>query len=208
MTSGIGKLVQSKASEPRALHRPLPVWLPVFAFLLICWGMLYFDQHGGWFSKEVYTPFHSGAELEELNSSFRPQDCISRGKKLFQQYCAVCHRDTGLGNGANGCPPLLGSEWVSSPGIGRLTRIISKGLTDPISVRGQVYATGSMPAIGDQIPGDEREKSEKIAAIICYVKKAFANMEASVTPEQVLEIRVRINQQTAAFPADKLQDND
>ncbi len=34
----------------------MPVWVIVLLFLLFYWGMVYFDQHSGWFSPEVYTP--------------------------------------------------------------------------------------------------------------------------------------------------------
>src|SRR5206468_2091155 len=42
----------SDAAEPLAAWRAVPVWLLILLLLLLYWGMLYFDQHGGWFSQE------------------------------------------------------------------------------------------------------------------------------------------------------------
>ena len=53
----------TEAVEPKAIWRPVPVWLLVLMLVLLYWGMLYFDQHGGWFSQEVYSPYRSVDEL-------------------------------------------------------------------------------------------------------------------------------------------------
>ncbi len=50
--------------EPKAGRDPVPVWLLILLFLLLYWGMVYFDQRSGWFSPRVYAPYRSVAELE------------------------------------------------------------------------------------------------------------------------------------------------
>jgi len=114
--------------------------------------------------------------------------------------------ENGSGNPGNGCPPLVGSEWVKNPGPGRIVRIVSKGLTGPIEVKGQVYSTGTMLPIGDQLEGDERKKSEDIAAIVSYVRKTFGNVGKLVTPEQVLAVRGQIKDRTTNFSPDEVKD--
>jgi mono/diheme cytochrome c family protein len=194
------------AAEPTTSTGAAPVWLMVMLYLLLFWGMVYFDQHSGWFDSRIYAPYRS---LEEVVMMQPPKDddsdLLFKGQRLFQANCAVCHMDNGAGNPVNGCPPLAGSEWVAAPGAGRLVRIISKGLTGPIEVRGKLYDTGTMGAIGDQMPGDEMEKAENIAAIISYIRKVFGGGARLVRPNEVAAIREQIVRHQENFTAHELK---
>jgi len=193
-------------AELQVERRSVPVWIIILLLLLIYWGMLYFDQHSGWFNQDVYPPYHSIAEVESFQIPKGEDDAlVLKGKQLFSLTCAVCHMETGIGNPANGCPPLIGSEWVAAPGSGRIVRIVSKGLTGPIEVKGQVYSTGTMLPIGDQMPGDEKEKAESIAAIISYVRKTFGNNAKGVKPDYVGSIRSQIKDHVASYTVDELK---
>ena len=185
-----------------------PVWLIVVLFISLYWLMLYFDQHRGWFSRHVYMPYSSLLEVQELWSSQAGQDdCFQRGAALFKQNCAVCHMENGMGNSLNGCPPLLGSEWVTAPGAGRLIRIVSKGLTGTIEVKGQVLNSGfTMIPIGDQMAGGELEKANNLAALLCYVRKAFGSNSVPVKPQQVLAIRQQIKSRALPFTEQELKE--
>ena len=193
------------SSEPRAARRPIPIWLFILLFVLLYGAMVYFDQRSGWFDERVYAPFHS---VEQV-ASFQPQNpdeaLFIKGKQLYGMNCAVCHMEGGTGNPANGCPPLMGSEWVSAAGPGRIIRIVSKGATGPIEVKGTVYSTGTMLAIGDQMPGDEKEKAENIAAIITYIRKSFGGGASAATPEQVAKVRNEIKDRHTYFSPDELK---
>ena len=192
--------------EPRATRRPVPIWLFILLFLLLYWAMVYFDQRSGWFDQSVYLPFRS---LDQLVVYQPPKggdaEVLLLGKKLFSANCAVCHMETGIGNPANGCPPLDGSEWVSAPGPGRIIRIVSKGAQGPIEVKGQVYSTGTMLAIGDALPGDEKQKDESIAAILTYIRKTFGKNASLVTPEQVAKVRTEIKDHSGYFSPEELK---
>src|ERR1041385_1042438 len=192
-------------AEPRAARRAVPIWLLILTLLLLYWAMLYFDQHGGWFSQEVYSPFRSVQELEALVPVAGGEESLQRGRQVFSMVCAVCHMDNGSGNPGNGCPPLVGSEWIKTPGPGRMIRIVSKGLTGPIQVNGQSYGSGTMLPIGDQLPGDEKQKSEDIAAVISYVRRNFGNVATIVTPDQVQAVRSQIKDHTTSFTSDELK---
>ena len=41
-------------AEPQAGRTAVPVWLIVLLFLILYWGMVYFDSNAGWFSEQVY----------------------------------------------------------------------------------------------------------------------------------------------------------
>jgi len=180
-------------TEPTADMTPMPVWILGLMFTLLFLGAWYFDLYGGWFEPKVYAPYASVADVQR----FQPRkggidDVLARGRKLYTDNCAVCHMETGVGNPANGCPPLVDSEWVNTPSPTRMVMLISKGLTGPITVNGKVWNTGVMLAVGDMLPGDEKEKAEKIAAITTYVRYQFAKIEVETKPAQVEAIRENI----------------
>jgi len=192
--------------EPTASTEPVPVWLMVSLYLLLFWAAVYFDRHSGWFDPHVYAPYRSLEEVMQMQPPKNDEsDFVFKGQKLFHDNCAVCHQDSGAGNPANGCPPLAGSEWVAAPGVGRLVRIISKGLAGPVEVRGRIYDTGTMGAIGDQMPGDENQKAENIAAIISYIRKDFGGGAGPVRPDEVAVIRAQIAGRTASYTAEELK---
>ena len=106
--------------------------------------------------------------------------------------------DGGTGNPANGCPPLVGSEWVAAKGPGRIIRLVSKGGQGEIEVAGKTY-NGTMLAIGDQMPGDEDKKSESIAAIITYVRDTFGNKASAVSAQKVKAVRAEIKDRNTNY---------
>jgi hypothetical protein len=82
-------------------------------------------------------------------------------------------------------------------------RLVSKGSGGPIEVLGKSY-NGTMLPIGDQLPGDEKEKSEKIADILFYVRKNFGKVATPIKPEQVAAVREKIKGHAAPYTAPEL----
>ena len=187
-------------AEPTAAMTAMPEWILGLMFTLLFLGAWYFDLYGGWFEPKVYSPYSSVADVQR----FQPKkggiaDTLARGLKLYADNCAVCHMETGIGNPANGCPPLVDSEWVKSPSPTRMIMLISKGLSGPITVNGKVWNSGVMLAVGDSLPGDEKEKAEKIAAIATYVRFQFGKIAVETKPAQVLTIRETIKDHPGNF---------
>jgi mono/diheme cytochrome c family protein len=200
LTQPVGQSAQQK--EPLKV---VPVWLFVLLFLLLYWSMVYFDQRGAWFNEQVYAPYHSFDQVVAFQPPSGEADFLAKGKRLYSLNCGVCHMDGGTGNTVNNCPNLVGSDWVSAAGPGRIIRIVSKGATGPIDVNGKVWSGGTMFAIGDLMPGDEKETDENLAAIICYVRKTFGNNAGSVTPEQVAAVREQIKSKATYYSPEELK---
>jgi mono/diheme cytochrome c family protein len=192
-------------SPTENMVEPIPVWLIVLSMLLLYLGMVYFDHNGAWFNRSVYSPYISYEQVADLWPKDPTAQRLVHGRQLFDANCAVCHMKDGVGNPANGCPPLAGSEWVAAPGVNRLVRIVSKGLTGPIEVKGQMYGIGTMTPIGDQLNGDENSKAQDIADILLYIRRTFGARTDSVDPVKVLAIRKTIATKTTSFTAEELK---
>lgn len=192
-------------AEPTVAMAPIPVWLMTALLVLLYFGAWYFDLYGGWFDAKVYAPYRSIPDLARYQPNSDPDaNFIAFGKKLYAANCAVCHMDTGVGNPANGCPPLIDSEWVDHETPDRMIMLISKGLTGPITVNGKVYNTGTMLAVGDSLPGDEKEKSTQIAAIASYVRRHFADLPGAVKPAHAEAVRASIKDHPGNFTPEQL----
>ena len=105
-------------------------------------------------------------------------DPNGKGRELFQVICAACHQRDGEGK-AGVAPPLLGSEWVLTPGGGRLVRIVLNGLTGPIRVRGQDW-NQPMPAWRSVLDDDQ------VAAVLMYVRSQLGTNQAGPIPAELV----------------------
>jgi mono/diheme cytochrome c family protein len=184
------------SGEPGANWRSVPVWLLILVLLLIYWGMLYFDQHGGWFSQEVYTPFHSEAEVAFYQPSTEGPN-LRHGEEIFKSVCGLCHNDDGMGK-PNQAPPLAGSEWVLG-GPTRLIRIPLYGLNGPITVKGQkMVFPAAMPPIAGGLP------AEDVADLLSWMRQAWGNKASPITPEQIKAVKTQVGNHPQAFTPEEL----
>jgi mono/diheme cytochrome c family protein len=184
----------AEAAEPRASGRAVPVWIIILLFLLLYWGMVYFDQHSGWFNAQVYTPYQSAAELALYQPPTGGPD-LARGKAVYENICGLCHGNDGAGRPGQ-TPPFVGSEWVlGSPN--RMIRIPLAGLAGPVQVNGQPWNL-AMPAMGAALPDDD------LAAVLTYIRQSWGNKASATTPEQVKAVRAEVGNRTQPWTADQL----
>ena len=182
-------------AEPQAGRIPVPVWLIVLFFLLLYWGMVYFDQHSGWFDAQVYTPYRSGAELVLYQPPIGGPD-LSRGKAVYENICGLCHNNDGSGKPGQ-APPFAGSEWaLGNPN--HMIRIPLAGLAGPVEVKGQQWNL-AMPAMGAALPDDD------LAAVLTYIRQSWGNKASAITPEQVKAVRAAVGSRTQPWTADQLK---
>ena len=116
------------------------------------------------------------------------------GAQVYNTLCVACHGPDG--KGLNGLPPLVGSEWPRGAAE-RSIKIVLNGLTGPVEVAGKTYAI-DMPPQGAVL------SDEKIAAVLTYVRKTFANGAGAVTPAQVKSVRAATAQRTTPWTAEEL----
>ena len=188
-----------EAAEPRAVRAAIPVWVIVLVFLLLYFGMLYFDQAGGWFDKEVYPPYTSKEELVKYQP-VTTRNPFDEGYKVYHKpTCVACHQADGKGTPGQ-FPPLVKSEWVQEQEPGRLIRIVLNGLTGEMNVQGQVYN-------GTMVPWKESLTDEEIADVLTYVRqnKDWGNNAPEVKPERVAEVRKKIEGDNLPFTEERLQ---
>jgi mono/diheme cytochrome c family protein len=184
------------AAEPQAGRSAVPVWLFIMLFLLLYWGMVYFDQRSGWFNEEVYVPYHSYAEVE-LCQPPRGGVNLARGKAVFESICALCHNVNGTGNPGQ-APSFVGSEWVLGT-ANRMIRIPQNGLAGPIPLKGETWnLQPAMPAMGNAL------SDEDLAAVLSYIRQSWGNHASVVTPEQVHAVRQQIGNRTQPWTAEQL----
>lgn len=182
------------ASAPRAATRPVPVWLLVFLFVLLYWGMVTFDSQGGWFNSQVYAPYRSLAELQAYQPQVGPLN-LQRGKAVFDNVCGLCHNPDGMGK-PNQAPPLAGSEWVK--GIpSRMIPIPLIGLSGPVSVKGHEWNL-AMPAMGASL------SDEDLAAVLSYIRQSWGNSASEISAEQVRKVKDQMGRRTQPLTAFEL----
>lgn len=123
-----------------------------------------------------------------------------RGSEVFLRdgHCATCHQKDGNGLPEAQFPPLAGSEWVQGS-EDRLIRLTLHGLIGPIEVKGVKYP-GAVPMTPFKFLSDA-----EIADVLTFVRNAFGNKAAPVTPQAVQKVRTATKDQPSFYPAAELQ---
>tara|TARA_R110002167_G_scaffold65757_21_gene186058 strand:- start:1247 stop:1744 length:498 start_codon:yes stop_codon:yes gene_type:complete len=104
---------------------------------------------------------------------------MTKGKKVYSQYCLVCHQSSGSGvSGLN--PPLKETEYVLGS-KDRLLGIILNGSNVGLSIKGTTYSN-AMPGFGTL-------SDEDIANVASYIRNSFGNSAEPITPEEVTGFR-------------------
>lgn len=179
--------IQREKREPRAGLEPLSLWLIALYGLAVFFGGAYLGRYSGNFSGDGLDPL-GGAQPAKKTAAGGPGATqtaeltpAERGKKIFSANCATCHQMTGLGV-AGQYPPLAGSEIVNG-GARRPAMIVLKGLTGPVTVKGQVYGSAVMQ------PWEKTLNDQKIADVLTYIRQEWGNTGGPVSAEGVAALR-------------------
>lgn len=107
---------------------------------------------------------------------------MERGKKVYNETCAVCHLQDGKGlQGLN--PPLIKTKQVAGAKP-QLINIILKGLEEELTIDGETYY--------NPMPAQPNLTDQQIADVLTYVRNSFGNKYSLVTAAEVKAARAKI----------------
>lgn len=172
-------------SEPVARRAAVPALLFAVLAALLFWGDTHILSQGGELDARVHYPFVSSNELASLAIREPEDPRMTQGRAVYSLVCKACHQEDGLGGVAQGCPPLVGSDWVLTGDPSRISAIVLKGLTGPINVIGKEYGTGTMLAF-------ESMSDEEIAGVLSFIRNNWSNKGPMVEPSLVKKIRAQV----------------
>ncbi len=142
------------------------------------------------------------AEEKKLAATqYSPTDLalFTKGKTIFDSYCATCHGAKGLGTPTGG-GQLIAPAFSGSPRIlghpEYAVKTLLHGLTG--AIEGKEYE-GVMIAM-------DTNDDEWIAAVVSYIRNEFGNSGSFVTSEFVAQIRQDTQDRTSNYQFDELID--
>ncbi|MGE7137122.1 c-type cytochrome [Luteibacter sp. NPDC031894] len=108
------------------------------------------------------------------------RELAMRGAKVYTEQCATCHAADGRGKG-DAYPPLDGNGSVTEPtGINTIRIVLSGGFAPATTDNPRPY---SMPPFSQKLSDDDA------AAVVTYIRQAWSNKAASVSPGDVRAYR-------------------
>lgn len=120
------------------------------------------------------------------------------GQQAYMAVCFACHQPTGMGIPGM-FPPLAGSDWVTAGKPDRLIRMILHGITGPIKINGQPFAT---PA--PLMPAQSTLTDEQVANVLTYIRNSWGNAASAVTAAEVAAIRSAESGRATPWTEDEL----
>jgi mono/diheme cytochrome c family protein len=105
---------------------------------------------------------------------------METGRKIYAAQCSVCHGDEGKGN-APAFPPLAGNQSITMASPVNSIRMVLNG--------GYAPGTKKNPRPHGMPPFSHILDDGEVAAVVTYVRVAWDNSGAPVTPAQVNELR-------------------
>lgn len=106
------------------------------------------------------------------------EESKKRGEDIYMSYCITCHMDKGQGI-LGAFPPLANSDFLMADKQ-RAIRIILNGLTEEITVNGQVY-------FGEMTPQDLND--QEVADVLNFVMNSWGNNGETILETEVTKAR-------------------
>lgn len=187
-----------------ALHaaserEPIKLWLLAVIMGMMFFGGMFLLANSGGFEMNVYDTNRVSWSGGGGGPASAP-DPMVLGKRVFNQYCAVCHLPSGQGVPGQ-FPPLVGSEWVQAQdwhGDNHIVKIVLHGLGGPVTVKGQAFNN-------QMAPWGKVLKDEQIAAVLTYVRNEWGNKAPPITKEFVAKVREETKDRNAPWTQKDLQ---
>jgi mono/diheme cytochrome c family protein len=177
--------------------RPISLWVALAAIVMASVGAGYFGANASLGYNKFGVNYQPQVPPSDLGTAEGPVDPMEQGAKVYSSVCVNCHQKNGLGVPGQ-YPPLDGSEWVIGSDE-RLAGIVAYGLTGPVTVRGQTYASAVMPP-----HKPPTLSAQKLAYVMSYIRNAWSNKAPLVTPEAVTDYLKRTGERNP-FTAAELE---
>jgi mono/diheme cytochrome c family protein len=104
---------------------------------------------------------------------------MANGKKIYGQYCLVCHMADG-GGVPNMNPPLVKTSYVLGDKT-RLIQVILNGLSTGEEIDGETYT--------NIMPPHNFLKDQEIADVLSFVRNSFGNKAGEIKAAEVKATR-------------------
>lgn len=102
---------------------------------------------------------------------------MTRGQKVYNEYCKTCHQANGQGLGAV-YPPLAKSDYLTKTPMPQIIKEVVNGKSGKIKVNGKEYN-------GVMAPMPKKYTDEDIAGVLTYVYNSWGNKGPVVTVADV-----------------------
>ncbi len=102
---------------------------------------------------------------------------MTRGQKVYNEYCKTCHQANGQGLGAV-YPPLAKSDYLTKTPMPQIIKEVVNGKSGKIKVNGKEYN-------GVMAPLPKKYTDEDIAGVLTYVYNSWGNKGPVVTVADV-----------------------
>ena len=109
-------------------------------------------------------------------------DSGRQGGELYARHCAQCHGDSGEGR-AGQFPALAGNRAINLHNATNLVKIVLEG--------GYAPATAGNPQPHGMPPFSQSLSDDEIAAVLTYIRSAWANRAPPLTTIDVYRVRER-----------------
>ncbi len=183
-----------EAGDPLEGAENGPWWFWAAAIAALVFGGFYMGRYSGAFTGEAAVHTEPVVEQHAAGAPGEAEEHAD-GAAVFSSRCAACHQATAQGL-PGVFPPLAGSEYVNGDPA-RLARLVLRGLTGPITVKGATY-NGAMPAWADQL------KDAEVAAVLTYVRSRFGNQSGPMTSADVARERAATASRSQPWTAAEL----
>jgi len=179
-------------ADPDEGVRPLPWFLVMLLGAMAMWGAFYiYSTPSG--EDSAYGDQRTVATLRPPEAAAGAVAAAVDGKQIFGSKCAACHQATGQGV-AGVFPPLAGVAWVTGDEK-VLINILLHGVNGELKVNGVDY-NGAMPAWKSMSDGE-------LAAVMSYIRSAWGNQAAAITPDAVKTQREATKARTESFKSEQ-----
>ncbi|MEO6520667.1 MAG: cytochrome c [Mucilaginibacter sp.] len=126
-------------------------------------------------------PFCLSAQTKKTAPAAGMAASITRGQKVYLQYCLSCHQLDG-GGVPNLNPPLVKTSYVTGDKV-RLIKVVLNGFAQNVNIDGESYS--------NNMPPQNMLKDQEIADVLTYVRNSFSNKGTAITVAQVKAVRAK-----------------